>query len=279
MKPYLKYAGGKSHLAPLIKLFWEYSESKRLVEPFAGSLAVTLALDPCYALVNDNNEHVMNLHHHVQNWLVIEQKFENDESYFYQARRRFNELTKGGKSSSKEAAELYFYMNRNGFNGLSRFNKKGEFNVPFGRYKNVNYQKEFSSYSISMQDWEIECGDFEQLDIRDNDFLFVDPPYDDAFTQYGKEGFDWGDQERLVNWLNNYNCPIITTNLATYRIIELYCDNGFDVYTYSARRRISANGSRTPVMEMFAIKNIQIPHVLLGGSSIKLTKAKIAEAA
>ena len=111
MKPYLKYAGGKSHLAPSIQSFWENTKSKRFVEPFAGSLAVTLAIDPTKALLNDNNEHVINMHRHVKNWLVIDQEFKNEESYYYLARARFNELINNGDTSSLEAAQLFFYLN------------------------------------------------------------------------------------------------------------------------------------------------------------------------
>ena len=280
MKPYLKYVGGKSHLAPLIKSIWESHGCPRLVEPFAGSLAVALALDPNQALLNDANEHVINLHQHVKNWLVFEQGFKNEEAFYYQARSQFNQLIREGRQHSQEAAELYFYLNRNCFNGLSRFNQKGEFNVPFGKYKKVNYQKEFASYSIAMLEWDIKCGDFEVLEINDSDFMYVDPPYDSSFTQYSKEGFYWDDQLRLMDWMDNHSGPLIVSNLATDRILTLYFANGYDVYTYAAPRRISCKGDRKPALEMMAFKNVDLTSVLnLSNMKPVLSKYTVAKAA
>lgn len=259
----MKYPGGKSYLALFIKQLWELSNSRRFTEPFVGSLAVPLCVDPGAALINDINEHAINLHRHVKDGLVITQDFKNEEEYYYQSRVRFNELVRTGRHNTKEAAELYFYMNRNGFNGLSRFNKKGEFNVPFGRYNTVNYQKEFASYSMAMTSWEIKCGDFEALEIKDDDFIYADPPYDETFTGYSEDGFTWKDQERLVNWLSGHSGPVVTTNSATNRVLQLYANSGFNVYTFSAPRRISANGNRAKALEMFAVKNLALPSTSL----------------
>ena len=88
-------------------------------------------------------------------------------------------------------------MNRTCFNGLCRFNQKGKFNVPFGRYKKINYIKNFTDYREVFKDWEFINLDFEEVDIRPNDFIYADPPYDVEFTQYAKEDFTWADQERV----------------------------------------------------------------------------------
>ena len=72
---------------------------------------------------------------------------ENDETVYYANRFRFNELLSSGRSDTAEAAALFYYLNRTGYNGLCRFNQQGEFNVPFGRYKRLDYRKDFTDYT------------------------------------------------------------------------------------------------------------------------------------
>ena len=75
----------------------------------------------------------------------------NDQALFYRHRERFNRLVAAGDSDSAEAAALFYYLNRTGYNGLCRFNRKGEFNVPFGRYHRINYATDFSAYRGGVQ--------------------------------------------------------------------------------------------------------------------------------
>ena len=70
----------------------------------------------------------------------------NDEALFYRHRDRFNALLSAGKGASREAAALFYFLNRTGFNGLCRFNRTGEFNVPFGRYARIGYTRDFTAY-------------------------------------------------------------------------------------------------------------------------------------
>jgi len=116
------------------------------VEPFCGGLAVTIGLMPDRAVLNDVNPHVINFYHWLKRGLVSDVPMENDEQVFYQNRERFNALLRAGKQDSAESAGLFYYLNRTGFNGLCRFNRSGEFNVPFGQYKRINYTRDFSAY-------------------------------------------------------------------------------------------------------------------------------------
>ncbi|NLL43988.1 MAG: Dam family site-specific DNA-(adenine-N6)-methyltransferase [Firmicutes bacterium] len=256
LKPILKWAGGKRWLVPYLKPLWSPFRELRLVEPFCGGLAVTLGLEPDTALVNDINPHLINFYRWVKDGLKISIPLENDEKLFYQHRERFNELVESGQACSKEAAELLYYLNRTCFNGLYRVNSKGLFNVPFGKYKTINYIRDFTAYSETFSQWEFSCSDFEELELAENDFVYADPPYDVEFTKYAKDDFKWEDQVRLAEWLAKHSGPVVLSNQATERIVRLYKKFGFDIQLLEAPRRISCNGDRTPAMEVLATKNI-----------------------
>ena len=254
--PALKWAGGKRWLLPRLLPVWEQFSNRRLVEPFVGGMGVALGLNPAVAALNDANEHLINFYQWLQRGLVINSSLVNEEAAFYEARARFNDLVRQRQQQSAEAAGLFYYLNRTCFNGLCRFNSKNEFNVPFGRYKKINYTLDFTPYTSVLRRWQLSLGDFTQVPVTDQDFLFVDPPYDTAFSQYAKEDFTWADQQRLVAWLRQMPAPMVITNQATPRILALYAEAGFTVTTVLAPRRISSSGDRTPALEMLATKNI-----------------------
>src|SRR5688572_8530025 len=131
LRPPLKWAGGKRWLVPLLRAYWESHSRRRLVEPLCGGLAVALGLQPETALLNDLNPHNVNFYRWLKSGLYIDLEMANDEVLYYRHRERFNQLINAGESESKEAAELFYYLNRTGYNGLCRFNRKGEYNVPF----------------------------------------------------------------------------------------------------------------------------------------------------
>lgn len=255
-EPPLKWAGGKRWLLPKLKEYWFDNENCRLVEPFAGGLAVTLGLMPERALLNDINPHLMNFYKQIRNGLAVTINVENDENLFYSHRETFNALIRTNNINNKKAAQLFYFLNRTGFNGLCRFNRSGEFNVPFGKYSTINYKKNFYNYREPFSNWEFSLGDFQNLVIEDNDFIYADPPYDVEFTSYSKENFLWKDQVRLAQWLAKFNVPIVLSNQATERIIELYKGLGFQTQFIEAPRRISCTGDRKPAREILATKNL-----------------------
>jgi DNA adenine methylase len=181
---------------------------------------------------------------------------ENDEAQFYQHRERFNALLASGKSQSREAAALFYYLNRTGFNGLCRFNRSGEFNVPFGRYARINYTRDFSHYREVFANWVFTHDDLESVAVERQDFVYADPPYDVEFTQYAKDGFTWQDQQRTAEWLAKHRGPVVLVNQATARIETLYRTLGFAVEFLNAPRRISCTGDRTPAREILASRNL-----------------------
>jgi DNA adenine methylase len=224
------------------------------VEPFCGGLAVALGLQPKHALLNDINSHLINFYRHVQNGLRIRVQMKNDEVLYYRHRERFNRLIRNGKAQTAEAAQLFYYLNRTCFNGLCRFNKSGDFNVPFGTYKAINYTEDFSSYVSVFSQWEFGNNDIEALELQDDDFVYADPPYDVEFTTYSAGGFSWDDQVRTAKRLAAHPGPVVISNQATPRIIELYKDYGFELSYLDAPRRISCTGDRTAAREVLAVK-------------------------
>jgi DNA adenine methylase len=256
LKPPLKWAGGKRWLIPYLIPFWELHSHRRLVEPLCGGLAVVLALRPKKALLNDINVHLINFFQWVQKGLYMELPMDNVKELYYVYRDRFNRLIEEGEDNSKEAAELFYYLNRTGYNGLCRFNQKGKYNVPFGRYNRIDYIREYRPYRELFKQWQFSCVDFEKLETTEDDFVYADPPYDVQFTHYFRDGFCWGDQVRLVEWLARRKCPVILSNQATDRVIELYQNYGFEVKYLNAPRRISCKGDRAPAQEVIALKGL-----------------------
>lgn len=255
LRPPLKWAGGKRWQLPYLRPLWRQYADRRLVEPFCGGLAVTLGLSPQRGLLNDVNPHVINFYRCLRRGLRISLVMTNDELQYYAHRERFNQLLANGKAASREAAALFYYLNRTGYNGLCRFNRKGGFNVPFGRYTSITYTRDFTPYCECFSDWDFVNSDFEAVPLAPDDFVYADPPYDVEFTSYAKEGFGWEDQVRTVEWLAKHPGPVVLSNQATERIVKLYKRLGFRLTFLQAPRMISCTGDRTPAREVLAIKN------------------------
>jgi DNA adenine methylase len=217
-------------------------------------MAVALGLQPERALLNDTNSHLVNFYRWLQRGFEPEIEMRNDRELYYRHRTRFNELVRSGEEESREAAELFYYLNRTGYNGLCRFNRSGEYNVPFGRHAKIPYERDFGVYVGAIGGWELRSGPFEGLAIESSDFVYADPPYDVEFTQYSAGGFGWGDQVKLANWLALLPAKVVVSNQATERILALYGALGFEIQLLDAPRMISRNGDRRPAREMLAIK-------------------------
>lgn len=257
LRPPLKWAGGKRWLVPYLHPLWQPFRDRRLVEPLCGGLAVALGLLPARALLNDVNPHNINFYRWLKAGLTIDLKMANEQTWYYRCRLRFNRLISRGDADSKEAAELFYFLNRTGYNGLCRFNRKGEFNVPFGRHSTINYVRDFASYAPALAGWRFTSGDFEEIDLEADDFVYADPPYDVEFRQYSKEGFGWENQVRLAEWLARHPGPVVLSNQATERIQGLYRDLGFDLSFHEGPRMISCNGDRTKAVEVIATRNLR----------------------
>lgn len=254
--PPLKWAGGKRWLIEELRKFYE--PNRRLVDPFVGSGSVPLGLQVKSALICDVNPHLMNFHMNLKVGLTKQGfdhiDFLNNSQTYYRNREMFNSLAAQRQFWTPDGALLFYYLNRTCFNGLCRFNRQGEFNVPFGKYKTINYRNDFQDYQRPMQSWELMCGDFETLPLRPDDFIYADPPYDVEFTSFAQRDFSWDDQVRLAHWLAKHPGPVVASNQMTTRILDLYRSLSFEIYEVAGPRAISCTGDRTPARELLAVK-------------------------
>ena len=256
IRPPLKWAGGKRWQVPYLRPLWQPHAHRRLVEPFCGGLAVALGLLPERALLNDANPHLINFYQWLQKGLHVALSMENSVDLFYQYRDRFNALVADGRAHSRESAELFYYLNRTGFNGLCRFNRQGEFNVPFGRYTRISYSRDFLAYRELLGGWTFTSTSLEGVPLERGDFVYADPPYDVEFTQYAKGGFSWADQQQTAESLVKHEGPVVLVNQATRRVERLYRRLGYQVRFLDAPRRISCTGDRTPAREIMGTRNL-----------------------
>ena len=255
LTPPLKWAGGKRWLVARLRHFTDAFPAHRLVEPFCGGLSVALGLGPGRALLGDANPHAVNFYRWLQRGLKIEIPMKNDAVCYYAHRDWFNHLVRAGDTRSREAAELFYYLNRTGFNGLCRFNRSGEFNVPFGRYKSIPYRRDLTAYREVLAGWEFVVGDFEEMTPGSDDLIYADPPYAGVFGTYTQRRFLDVDQIRLARWLAAHEGPVVASNADAEGIGDLYRSLGFSVLRVTGPRRISCTGGREPAREILAYRN------------------------
>jgi len=246
--PILKWAGGKTQLLPVLlpKVPLQYD---RYVEPFVGGAAMYFAIQPEHALISDSNPELINLYRCVADDVdaVIEalRLHQNTAEHFYRIRSlKWDEL------DPFAAAARMIYLNRTCFNGLYRVNRHGEFNVPFGGYKNpmICDADNLRAASVILKRADIRCADYLEVlngEVQPGDFVFLDPPYVPVgdygdFKRYTKEQFYDEDQLRLataVRQLSDRGCYSILTNSNHPRVHELYA--GFPIEVHATKRNIS----------------------------------------
>lgn len=259
----LKWAGSKRWLVPQLTPYWhwycnQYGNQTRLVEPFAGACNVAFGLESKRALLSDSNPHLIAFHQFCQRGGQIPLRFVYNREYYCRLRNTFNNLATSNPQSEM-IAWLFYYFNRCGYNGLCRYNQQGGFNTPFGRYKKVEFEYDFSAYAPVMRGWELVSGDFSEIELQESDLLYIDPPYDGCkFTQY--DGNKFTRQVELVEWAAEHRGPVIASNNPTEAILKLYQSKGFSIAIIPGRRNSisSKTASRTQKFEMFATRNIPV---------------------
>ena len=251
MKPIIKYRGGKSkeleELLPHIPKF-----TGRYIEPFFGGGAMYFHLEPKQAIINDINAPLMDFYKGVRDdyntvraeldelqriYEVNRAEFDlrksqtpdlrvedANEALYYQIRDMYNGLVK--RNFSKAA--IYYFINKTAYSGMIRYNAKGEFNVPYGRYKNFNTNILTQEHSDLLKTAEIYNGDYKSVFDKSEvgDFIFLDPPYDCIFSDYGNEeyktGFGEDSHRQLAEDIKNLHCPALLVIGKTPLIEELY---------------------------------------------------------
>lgn len=264
LKPIIKWVGGKRQLLDeIIPLVPEYN---RYIEPFLGGAAVLLALRPKKAIVNDFNSELVNLYRVVKEnpeELISElKKYENTKECFYKTRNIDRTSEFDNLSDIKKASRILF-LNKTCFNGLYRVNSKGEFNTPFGRYKNPNIVNEdeirtLSNY-LNINKIMLLNGDFKLAtrEAKKRDFVYLDPPYapiskTSAYTGYTLNGFGEEKQIELkkeCDRLNAKGIKFLQSNSDCELIRELYKD--YTIKTVKATRNINCKAeSRSAINEL-----------------------------
>ena len=253
-QPFLKWAGGKRQLLSDISTHMP-RKFNNYFEPFVGGGAVLFEIQPSHAVINDINSDLYNCYtvvrDSVEELIADLSKHENDKFYYYEM-RGLDLKEEYRLLSPVERASRTIYLNKTCFNGLYRVNKKGHFNVPFGKYKKPNIVNEevlrsVSSY-LSENEVEILDIDFEEAleGAAEGDFVYLDPPYDpvsetSSFTSYNMDGFGKDEQERLRDVfveLHQKGCQVMLSNSATEFILDLY--KGFRIEIVSASRSINS---------------------------------------
>lgn len=267
VSPFLKWVGGKRQLVPeILKRLPSNLSKLTYYEPFIGGGALFFYLKPQKAIISDYNYELINVYEMVKNnveELIADlKKHQNTSEYYYEIREidrnpLFHQL------SEIEKASRIIYLNKTCYNGLYRVNNSGEFNSPFGKYRNPNIVNEpvlraVSGY-LNSRSIQILHGDYAQaLDkISEKSFVYLDPPYHPIsetanFTGYVQGGWSEKDQCRLrdvCDQLNRKNIKFLLSNSSSAFIKELY--GQYHIHTIRANRTINSNAEkRGPVDEV-----------------------------
>lgn len=258
VQPFLKWVGGKRQLLPVIRPL--IPQFKCYFEPFVGGGAVFFNLQSSVALINDFNSELINCYRVIRNepeeLIEAANKHPNTSEHYYSV-REMDRSPKFGLLSSVERAARLLYLNKTCFNGLFRVNNQGQFNVPFGSYKNPTVAdpaviRAVSRY-LNKSDIGYISGDFANAvaDARRGDFVYFDPPYDPvsdtaSFTGYNLHGFDRGEQKRLKETcddLTERGVNFLLSNSDTLYIRELYEDAGYTIREVKARRSVNSDSA------------------------------------
>ncbi|WP_418286792.1 DNA adenine methylase [Halorubrum sp. DTA46] len=288
-EPILKWAGGKRQL--LDELYARFPVTyDRYHEPFVGGGALFFDLEPPDATVNDANPRLVNFYEQVRDEpeALIDRlasfadpgtdpdpdlpfaeetaRARDVDSYYYQQRARFNRRPYEGEFDPLEEAALLLYLNRTCYNGLYRENADGGFNVPVGRYANPDWvqRDRIRRASDVLANATIGNDDFEYvLDAAEpGDLVYFDPPYEPmsataGFNEYSADGFDRGDQRRLldvVSALDDAGVWVVLSNSGV--MYEPYAEAGLHVDVEGATRAINSDASNRDEVDEIVATNV-----------------------
>ncbi len=251
--PIVKWVGGKRQL--MFELLKNMPEDfNRYFEPFIGGGALFFYLQPDNAYISDMNEELINLYQVVRDSvdeLIADlQKHDISKEYFMEI-RNIDRTEEYENWSDVQKASRFIYLNRTCFNGMYRVNSQGQFNVPFGHYKNPRIVDENNLINCSnlLQRTEIKHADFSEIlkKVKKGDFVYFDPPYvplseTSSFTSYTKDGFDLDMQLSLrdvCDELDSMGVKFLLSNSDTQFVNELY--ENYNIKKVFASRQINAN--------------------------------------
>ena len=263
MNPVLKYRGGKSREIPRFLQCYRRrfapkipDDFNRYIEPFFGGGALYFYLEPKKAIINDINTRLMTFYHQLRDNYpemrtqldALQQVYEGNHSEFERLKAqspdervpnanealyyRMRELFNHPDGTYLDGV-LYFFINKTAYSGMIRYNSKGEFNVPFGRYPHLNTNLITQQHSDLLQDAELFSVDYSQIFqmAKEDDFIFLDPPYDCVFNDYGNvNGFDEDEHRRLAADFRNLTSRALMVIGKTPLTEELYKEYIVDEY-------------------------------------------------
>lgn len=258
VKTPLKWVGSKSKVMTELKKF--LPAGQRLVEPFGGSCAVMMATDyPAY-LVADINSDLINMYQQIQQhenaFIALAAKLfaqHGSETGYYKMRSDFNNEL--GMPLLHRAA-VFLYLNRHGHRGMCRYNRKGDFNIPFGFYKKPYFPlEEIRAFAEKAKRATFICAVFPETlrMVKPGDVVYSDPPYEGTFSDYHTDGFDISKQTQLASLLERAAkiSPVIASNSDTARTRCLYAL--FDTTVITAPRSLGfAAGEGKKASEIIA---------------------------
>lgn len=270
--PVVKWVGGKRQLLPVLtpllpERFTTYCE------PFLGGGAMLFWRQPQRAIVNDINGDLIHMYEairdNVEDLILELEKHKNDSAHFYEVRDwDRNHETYAALSNTEKAARL-IYLNKTCYNGLFRVNNAGEFNTPFGNYKNPNIVNAPTLRAVSAYFQEAEitfsCRDYTEIlaEIPRGTFVYLDPPYDPIsdtsnFTGYSRGGFSRDDQIQLRECCDNLTqrgIKFMLSNSATDFIREQYA--AYHITVVRAKRAINSDAARRGQVDEVVVRNYE----------------------
>jgi len=258
MKPVLKYRGGKTREIPHFERYIPRNFST-YIEPFFGGGAVYFHLEPQKAIVNDLNSRLMSFYRQTRDsyprlraeldelhaiYLKNQQEYNRkkntapqaripnaNEELYYRLRDLFNY-----PDETMLDGTLYYFINKTAYSGMIRYNNNGEYNVPFGRYPNFNTRLLTGAHRDLLQSAELYNVDYKNIFelATPDDFIFLDPPYDCVFNDYGNidmmDGFSEEEHRRLAEDFRQLNCRALMIIGKTALTEELYGEYIYDEY-------------------------------------------------
>tara|TARA_B100000902_G_C27287477_1_gene905219 strand:+ start:367 stop:1170 length:804 start_codon:yes stop_codon:yes gene_type:complete len=239
LKPIIKWSGGKKDE---IERFQEYiPEYETYIEPFIGGGSLYFHLNPEKAVISDVHNELIDFYTCIKNGLSNEiyqfmEEHPNEEKTYYEVRNEMN------IENQLDRAKQFYYLRKTCYRGMLRYNKKGGFNIPYGRYKNCNFEDlKDENYEKLLKNTEIfKCG-FEDIFNKYNDeknFVFLDPPYDSEFTDYGYCSFGKEEHKKLAQCFKETKNKCLMIIGKTDFIQELYKDYIVDEYDKKYKFRL-----------------------------------------
>jgi DNA adenine methylase len=240
LKPIIKWSGGKGDE---IKMFEKYfpEQFTTYIEPFVGGGAVFFNLNPQKAVISDVHTELIDLYKSISEGKMeyiynFMENNPNDQETYYKIRDKMIITDK------LDNAKRFYYQRKTCFRGMLRYNKNGNFNIPFGRYKTINYSDlKNKNYEYLLSKTEILNEGFEYVFDRYNDennFMFLDPPYDSEFTDYGYCQFGKEEQNKLAELFKNTKIKCLMIIGKTNFIEKLYKDYIVDEYDKKYRFKL-----------------------------------------